>query len=324
MRRLAVFSKRLTVVRHDDDHGIPELVRSLEFRKQTSELLIDERDLCIVRPRPEPRQCLQRRVIRQVRIEVVHPREERGLSVRAVPRAEPAQDGVGDRAGRALVEIEHPRPIAVRRDLEVVPVETLVQPEPRVQNEAADERRGLVPVRPETLGQRRVLLAQTVDAVVENAVAGGRKPGQDGSVRWQGDRHACHRVGEQDAAAAERVDERGLGLIVAIASEPVGPDGVERHEQEVVSLRVPPADERAEVRTAGGAAGLAGTTEDDPPRNGEHDNDDDQSPTDPAQSAPPLGVKAEGDQPRRLNRMGTAYQTGTGMSRCMAGSKRQW
>jgi len=130
-------------------------------------------------------------------VEVVHPEEEGAVA--ALARSHRSAASVTDRAlrsgGRRCA-----RQACARR--EVVMVEALVEPEPRVEHEAGDESRGLVPALPQNLGRGPRFWREAELAVGPHAVAGRVDPGQNGGVRRQRHRHRRVGVGEARPPAA--------------------------------------------------------------------------------------------------------------------------
>ena len=231
--QLAVLAQHLAVVAEHGHHRAPQASVGLERVEHAPELRVGGGDLGVVgafeRAR-KLRRVLPRRGVGGVRVVEVDPEEERPLAL----RREPAQRLVHRLVPRALDRV-HPRLFLEPAQVEVVEValEALVDAPARVEHEGRDEPSGPEAAGLQDLGERLLLLAQVVAAVVADGVAGGEGPGEERGVRRQRERHDGGRAGEAQSARGEAVEAGRPRSGVAVAADVVGPQRVQRHDQQV-------------------------------------------------------------------------------------------
>ena len=168
MKGLAVFTEALTVIA-GHHHGLWSVRLLLEGLNQPSQLLIHGRDLTKIRiPGVLSTEWL-RRFVRMVRVEVVHPDEQRPAGLLA-QKGEGPLSGVGIRSFRSAW-----------RHLIVVQVESTGESESASQDEGGHERRRAIPGLAEPLGQDGIGCRQE-SAVLVDQVAGWIEPRHDRSV----------------------------------------------------------------------------------------------------------------------------------------------
>ena len=242
VRLLAVLAEALAVVGGDEHERAGEGARLLEPPQQPRELLVDERDLAVVRRIGEARGEARGRLVRRVRVVVVDPQEERA-AVRG--RVHPPQDGVRRRVGEAL-DVQRAARVVALRQVVVVHVEGAVEAEAAVQREARHERRRAVARLAEVLGGGPHVRRQRVTSVVPDAVGEGHRPGEDRRVRGSRERHVRDRGREAGAPCGEAVEGRRQCGRAPVAADVVGPQRVDRDQQ-----HVRPAAGRRGGRTGG-------------------------------------------------------------------------
>ena len=115
----------------------------------------------------------------------------------------------------------------------VVLVESVIEPEPPVEHERADERAGPIAGLLEDSRQRRHIGAQARRAVGVDTVMERQAAGQDRRVSRQGHRHVRIGASEPDAVGGGLVDDRGQIEGAAIRAKPIAPQRVDRDEQDV-------------------------------------------------------------------------------------------
>jgi hypothetical protein len=144
-----------------------------------------------------------------------------------VARAKPRERAIDDGRCRPL-RFETLGRVRIARDLIVVGVESLREPEASIEHEGADKRRRLVPGRLQQARDRRMRVAQRIDAVLAHAVDRRQESREDRRVGWQRQRHRGARRGEAKARRGQPV-ERGRDP----RPESIRTKGVNRHEQYV-------------------------------------------------------------------------------------------
>ena len=163
-------------------------------------------------------------VVGLVRVEEVHPEEERLPGLLSL--LEPRQRAVRGARRRPLADHEHLR-LVLRPEVVVVDLEALIEAVAAREHGGRDEGARAPARRVQALRERRRLGAERVVAVVAHAVCRWIEPGHDRGVRRQRDRGRRRGVGAADPLARQPVDRRRMGQAVAVAAEPVGPQRVD-------------------------------------------------------------------------------------------------
>ena len=117
-------------------------------------------------------------------------------------------------------------------ELVIVAIEADPQAESAVEREAADERRGRETCRLESCGRRRLAGRVAIARVVADAVLVRVAAAQDRGVRRQRDHRMCVRKSEAGTARGQPV-QIGRRRPAAVRSQCVGPQGVDRDEEDV-------------------------------------------------------------------------------------------
>ncbi len=171
--RLAVLTKRFTVVGRHHDHR----ARPVHPAEQLADLGIHVGDFGIVGTAGCRRRVAWRRVVRQMRIVVMHPQE---------PAAGLAFDPAASRSRhlrRAALQVRGGHGRAHRSgDRIVVLVESLRQPVRLVEDDTGDHRPGVVALRLEAFGERVRAGGQRVHAVQPQAEGSRIAAGEDRGV----------------------------------------------------------------------------------------------------------------------------------------------
>jgi hypothetical protein len=220
---LAVIAERFAVVGEIDDQGALAQALRVERVEQPRDLRVGVQHLTGVGsgcPAPE----LVRRRVRLVRIVEMHPQVE-GPVTAALP-AEPVQGAVHDKSRRPLDLGETaPLDLGVVEGV-VVGLVTLGQAPSRGEDVGADDRRGLVAVPAEPLGEGGDVLSQHEAGVVAHAVMGRVEAREDRGVGREGQGNVRDRALEQNALPGEA---RGGGRVEggAVGSHVVAPQRVD-------------------------------------------------------------------------------------------------
>ena len=146
MRPLTVTSQRLAMIADDDDDGALVDARAPQPGEEPIHLLIDERDLAVVRSgrtsTAELGHQRLRRLIRSVRVVEMDPGEERpGLAF-----VQPTERGIEDLIGGPLNRREVQLLDLAHIELVVVRAEALIESPAAVENESPNERPRLIAV----------------------------------------------------------------------------------------------------------------------------------------------------------------------------------
>ena len=156
-------------------------------------------------------------------VEEVGPEEEGALLLLGQPGPNGGHGGLG--APLPLVHLAHWEGL-------VEAVEPLVDIEPRSEGRSANEGRGSV-AGPLELLREGVNLAPQLEAVAGHPGGLWVEAGDHGDVGRQGVVAHRGRPRESDGAAGEDVDVGGPGPFVAVATQVVRPQGIDRDEHEV-------------------------------------------------------------------------------------------
>ena len=195
-------------------------------REQLSELVVHERDLAVVRAAGE---ALPERLggdIGKVRVEVVHPQEER-----LGQRFEIRENRSVGLTRRALLVVERcARPDAHRV---VVVLEATAQTADSVEDHRRDERRRPVTLAAQQVGQQLRLGPETRERVAPNAVAAGHQPRHDARVAREGQGRGTDRPIEAHAPGRQRIP----------GSESTRPSPRRRPDDRRGSCRASPAED---------------------------------------------------------------------------------
>ena len=139
----------------------------------------------------------------------------------------------------------------------VVVVESAVQPEAGVEHERADDGAGAIAGGFEARRQRRHAVVEAERHVVAHAVMARRQPGEDRRVRGQRHRHGRERLRVLEARRGQAVERRRQAVRVAVRTETIAPERVDRDEQDVGAAELA-GGERRRARRAPGTPGAAG------------------------------------------------------------------
>ena len=124
--------------------------------------------------------------------------------------------------------------LGLRRKV-VVEIEAAIQSRGEsfaVQDDSADESRGVIAVRLQQRGESRMRGCQG-HRKISDAMTAGQQAGQDAGVRSVGDRAGCERMGEANAVFRQPVERRRLNVFVAVAVDVVGAEGVDGDQENV-------------------------------------------------------------------------------------------
>ena len=117
----------------------------------------------------------------------------------------------------------------------VVEIEAAIQSRGQrvaVEDDRADEGRGVIAVRLQQRGQRGMSGRQR-HGKIGDAMAAGQKAGQDAGVRSVGDRAGRERMSETNAVFRQPVERRRLNIFVAVAVDVVGAKGIDGDQKNV-------------------------------------------------------------------------------------------
>ena len=230
-----VLAERLAVIGGDHHQRAVGNTERGQPRQEPPEDLIRVRDLAVVWGLGVTGLVRRRSRVRRVRVVEVDPGEER-----------PAPGGRAlDPWARTLFHLrraplvlgEEGGPLPARLERVVELVEPAIQTRLGVHNERPDESPGHVRLALEDLGQRPVGSPERRGEVVADAVLERVEPGEDGRVRGARQRHLHDRLLEQAAIRSEPVHDRRRRRPGAVRADPVRPQGVNRHEQDVRATR---------------------------------------------------------------------------------------
>ena len=229
---LAVFAERFAVVADDDNHGVRQAAAAGEKVDQPADLRVRGGDLPVVRAferRRKARTIGLGRHVGTVRIVEVHPCEKRLVAC----AGQPGQRMVDHLAARTLRRVDPGGHFKTRQiEVVVVVVESLRDAPPMVEDVGADKSSRAVAVRLHHLGQRRDFIADVEAAVVAHAVEGRERAGEQRRVGRQRQRRDRFGLLEAETARGEGVDHGGGRGSVAVASDVIGPQGVDAHQQD--------------------------------------------------------------------------------------------
>ena len=228
VRLLAVLAPRLAVVAGQDHQGAALRAPGEERTEQRLEGLVGRGHLARVGIRGEARREGPGGPVREVRLVEVDPEERRGS-----PRAgEPLPRGRHRPCARALL-LPPAQPVISAQEAVVVDVEARGEPELRGEGERADEGPRPVAARLEEGGQRVDPPRKAEPGVVAHAVLQRIAPGQDVRVGGKGDDVVGVGALEPHALAGQAVHPGRGRDRVAARPEGVGPQGVDRDENDV-------------------------------------------------------------------------------------------
>ena len=131
--------------------------------------------------------------------------------------ASPALPGVGF-GGKVVVEIE----ATIEAGSECLAVE----------DDGSDEGGGLISLFFEQFSPGDVL-GRERNSEIGDTVDAGQQAGEDGGVRRVGDGAVRERMGEANAVRGDRVDGGSFDLLVSVAGDVVGTQGVDGDEEDV-------------------------------------------------------------------------------------------
>ena len=247
VRALAVIAKPLAMIAGDGDDRAIRHPPGAQRVEQARELRIGIRDLAVV-GRARARAELGRRGVRRVGIVEVHPHEECGLRIAdcglttcGLTTCGLTTCGLAIEPGERMIDhdrggafgFEAVGRVGVARDLVVVDVEPLPQPESVIEHERANEGGGVVARALQQPRQRLMRAGERVDPVLAHAVHRRQQPGMNRRMRRQCQRHRGARRDEAEARRGQAIDRRRNARADAIRAE-----GVDGDEQDVPRLRL--------------------------------------------------------------------------------------
>ena len=145
-----MIAESFAVIRYDDNDRARLFTAFAQPRGQSTELLIDERDLTVVGSGFGLFRALLVWVPREVRVIHMHPGEEWRVALFVEPR----QRRVNNLIARAILRQSVVDLLLIGfREVVVVVIETLREAELFVQDEGRDERAGAIAARRQALGQ---------------------------------------------------------------------------------------------------------------------------------------------------------------------------
>jgi hypothetical protein len=206
--------------------------------EEPSELAVDERNLAIVRRLPEALADRAWRLVRRVRIVVVHPGEPGKLSGTGRRRGgfQPAQDCIRGRVGEPL-DIRCSAAVVALRQPIVVDVKPAIESKPPIQGETGDKCGRTISGLAKVFGRHPHLRGKHVAAVVAEAMAEWRLPGEDRRVRWSRERSVRDSCREPHAFRSQSIHSRRRCAVVPVNADAVRAQCVHRHEQNVGTRR---------------------------------------------------------------------------------------
>jgi hypothetical protein len=228
--RLAVLAEALAVVgdRHHQQGVAGRRAPQSRMSEQAADLGVDERDLAVVGTTGELAREPRRRRVGGVRIEEMDPEEEGSRAVELVEPSQRAADGGVGAALRHHAELLGPTAL----EIVVVDLEPLGQTEAAVEHRRRHERGGAIAAPAQRLGQRGGVVAESVQAVVADAVRRRIAAGQHRGVRRQRDRRRGIGALEAGPPSRQLVERRGARVAVTVGADAIGARGVERDQDE--------------------------------------------------------------------------------------------
>ena len=215
---LSVIAEPLPVVGGHDDSGLIE--RGPQARQEPAQLVIDVGNLPVVGVEVGKRG--RRGVVRVGVVEV----DELKEGSRGVALLQLGQGGVHHLAGAPFRLV--PRPEGV-----VVPVEAAIEAVGRVEGEGPDDRHRLVALAAERLGQGRDVVGESEQAVGADSVLRRIEAGEHRGVGGCGEGDRGVRLKEDRTLRGESIQGGGPRRLMAVGSHAIGPQGVDRDQQDV-------------------------------------------------------------------------------------------
>lgn len=228
---LTVVTQALPVIGDDDHQRLLGALQIFENLEQPAQLLVDERDLSVIRVVLGGLRDRIRQLIGGMGVVVVDPQEER-IGSRF---AQPPNRTVGGPVPSSLIG---PAQTILRGGFVVVQVEALIQAELRVQDERRHHGRRGVSAGGQHLGQGRLRRRQRKKPVGSGTVMVGVQSGHDRRVRRQRRRGGGYGVGENHTIAGQGVHDRRSNLVVSVTAEPVRPGRIQGDQEQAVSQQV--------------------------------------------------------------------------------------
>ena len=230
VRLLSVLAETLAVVGRQHDESVVEQPFAAQAVEEHPDGPVGARDLPVVRRRGE-HGILRERGVRGMRVVEMDPGEERGTRPRRLPPVEPGEEPPGGFGASPIANEEELRRV-LRPEIVVVAVEPLRQVVAAAEDHGRHEGLRRVAGRLEPLGQCHRPVAQGVGAVVAHPVGRGRSPVR--IEEWEGsviERRG--RVLAADPLPREAVDVGRAREGVAVTAEMVGPERVDRDQEDV-------------------------------------------------------------------------------------------
>ncbi len=232
---LAVLAEALAVIGGDHDESSPGEPERVDLVEQDAEPAVGRGDLGVVR-RGGAQAVGDRRFVGLVRVEEVDPEKEPPRASLGRPVVQPGGGATGGLGGRPVADHEELR-LVLGVEVVVIAVEALVEPETAVEHDRGDESLGVEADGLQAFGEGHRSGAQGVGAVVANPVRGWKEPRQDRRVGGQSNRCGRHRVAAAHAGGCQAVEIGRARRSVAVAAQPVGSQGIDGDEQDVVGNR---------------------------------------------------------------------------------------
>ena len=221
VRRLPVLPEALAVVGGEDDERVVEQPVLPQPVDDPPHAAIGLGDLRVVRCRGQGGELERPDLVGLMRVEEVHPQEERLRLLPLRPFLEPRDRAIRGPRRRAIPEHEERR-LVLRPEIVVIDLEALVQAIAPGEHRCRHERRRPVTCRRQPLGEGDRLGTEGVVPVVPNAVRRRVESRHDRAVGRERDRRGGRGIRAADALARQPVDRRGVGELEAVAADPVG------------------------------------------------------------------------------------------------------
>jgi hypothetical protein len=232
----SVLAQGFSVVAGEDDDGVVQDSLFPDIIEQLLQGGVDISHFSVIRPVLIKSQERFRGLIGIVRVITVNPEKPgRGLT------RKPLERSFHDYLGFSLPENLPFRLPAVK--FIIINIEALVEPESMVKRKAPDKGCRGIALFLEMLGQRQKVLANDKIAVVVDSVHERSRSQENISVRRKSGRGLGEGSRKQNSMFGEAVDVRSFDVPRAVAAQSIGPQGVDRDQQQVeFSLGIFPGD----------------------------------------------------------------------------------
>ena len=228
---LAVFAERFAVVGGEDDERLGQELPPPELAEEGAELVVDISDLPRIGIVPMPGEERFGRRVGRVRVPEVDPAEPFPALA-----GQPGPGGPDDLGGPAFFDL---RPGGrTRGERVVIDVEAPLQAEAGIQGKSPDEGARGISLGLEVAGHGRAFRGESGLGILADAVIKRSHARQDVGMGRQGGRVVGEGPLEEDAPRGQVVDRGRRGAARGVAAQPVGPQGVDRDEEDM-GLRGP-------------------------------------------------------------------------------------